>query len=177
MDENVSTPFLFIFSALTNIRMMRLVHDNNVVERRAGIVWKNLKVCGSGSAINLQKNVGSLLLAPLRFGEFFHKGAEKTILNEFDGVLKSGEMLVVLGRPGSGCSTLLKTLMGELHGLDMKAQSEIHYNGMPRRDPHPKPANFIRYYPEANAQAISRRDCVQSRSRQTLPPSYGRRDT
>jgi ATP-binding cassette subfamily G (WHITE) protein 2 (PDR) len=103
--------------------------ENEVIQRRAGIVWKNLKVCGSGSAINLQKNVGSLLMAPLRFGEFFGKGPEKTILNEFDGVLKSGEMLVVLGRPGSGCSTLLKTLMGELHGLDMKSQSEIHYNG------------------------------------------------
>ncbi|TVY36705.1 Multidrug resistance protein, partial [Lachnellula occidentalis] len=109
--------------------VMRLVDENDVIERRAGIVWKQLKVCGSGSAINLQKNVGSLLLAPLRFREFFSKGPEKTILNEFDGVLKSGEMLVVLGRPGSGCSTLLKSLMGELHGLDMKSQSEIHYNG------------------------------------------------
>ena len=82
-----------------------------------------------GSAINLQQNLGSLLLAPLRFGEFFGGRPEKTILNDFDGVLKSGEMLVVLGRPGSGCSTLLKTLMGELRGLDMKSQSEIHYNG------------------------------------------------
>jgi ABC-type polysaccharide/polyol phosphate transport system ATPase subunit len=109
---------------------MRLMDENEVIQRRAGIVWKNLKVCGSGSAINLQKNVGSLFMAPLRFGEFFGKSQEKTILNEFDGVLKSGEMLVVLGRPGSGCSTLLKTLTGELHGLDMKSQSEIHYNGM-----------------------------------------------
>src|SRR5882757_5545892 len=109
---------------------MRLMDQNNVIQRRAGIVWKNLKVCGSGSAINLQKNVGSMLMAPLRFREFFGHGPEKTILNEFDGVLKSGEMLVVLGRPGSGCSTLLKTLMGELRGLDMKSHSEIHYNGM-----------------------------------------------
>jgi len=109
---------------------MRLAHENNVVQRRAGIVFKNLKVCGSGSAINLQKNVASLFMTPLRLNEFFGKGPEKTILNEFDGVLKSGEMLVVLGRPGSGCSTLLKSLMGELHGLDMKPQSEIHYNGL-----------------------------------------------
>jgi ATP-binding cassette subfamily G (WHITE) protein 2 (PDR) len=108
---------------------VRLLDENQVIQRRAGIVWKNLKVCGSGSAINLQKNVGSLLLAPLRLGEFLGKGPEKTILNEFDGVLKAGEMLVVLGRPGSGCSTLLKSLMGELSGLDMKSQSEIHYNG------------------------------------------------
>jgi ATP-binding cassette, subfamily G (WHITE), member 2, PDR len=104
--------------------------EKGVIQRRAGFVWKNLKVCGSGSAINLQMNVGSLLLAPMRIGEFFGKGPEKTILNEFDGVLKSGEMLIVLGRPGSGCSTLLKSLMGELQGLDLKEQSEVHYNGI-----------------------------------------------
>ena len=76
---------------------MRLIDENEVIQRRAGIVWKNLKVCGSGSSINLQKNVGSLLLAPLRLREHFGSGPEKTILNSFDGVLKSGEMLVVLG--------------------------------------------------------------------------------
>ncbi|ESZ91198.1 ABC-transporter [Sclerotinia borealis F-4128] len=113
--------------------MMRLTDENQVIQRRAGIVFKDLKVCGSGSAINVQKNVGSLLMAPLRFREFFGKGTEKTILNDFNGVLKSGEMLIVLGRPGSGCSTFLKALMGELYGLDMKPQSEIHYNGITQK--------------------------------------------
>ncbi|TAQ88464.1 hypothetical protein B7494_g3247, partial [Chlorociboria aeruginascens] len=113
--------------------MMKLVDEKSVIQRRAGIVFKSLKVCGSGSAINLQRNVGSLLLAPLRLGEFFGRGPEKTILNDFDGVLKSGEMLVVLGRPGSGCSTFLKSLMGELHGLDMKPQSVVHYNGITQK--------------------------------------------
>ncbi|KAG9240469.1 putative ABC transporter CDR4 [Calycina marina] len=112
--------------------MMKLVDERGIIPRRAGIIWKNLKVCGSGSAINLQKNVGSLLLTPLRPGEVFRKGPEKTILNEFDGVLKSGEMLVVLGRPGSGCSTLLKTLLGELRGLDQKS-GDINYNGITQK--------------------------------------------
>lgn len=103
--------------------------ENNVLQRRAGFIFKNLKVSGTGSAINLQQTVGSTLMAPLRFREFFEKGPEKTILNSFDGVLKAGEMLVVLGRPGSGCSTLLKTLTGELKGLSMSKESMIHYNG------------------------------------------------
>ncbi|KAJ8071471.1 hypothetical protein OCU04_001791 [Sclerotinia nivalis] len=113
--------------------MMRLTDENQVIQRRAGIVFKNLKVCGSGSAINVQKDVGSLFMAPLRFREFITKAPEKTILNDFNGVLKSGEMLIVLGRPGSGCSTLLKTLTGELYGLDMKQGSEIHYNGITQK--------------------------------------------
>ena len=99
-----------------------MTDENNVIQRRTGVVLEGLWI---GSAINIQKNVGSLLISPVRAGEFFGKGPEKIVLNEFDGVLKSGEMLVVLGRPGSGCSTLLKTLMGE---LDMRSQSEIQYN-------------------------------------------------
>lgn len=108
---------------------MHLIDENNIVQRRAGFVFKNLKVSGTGSAINLQQTVGSLLMAPLRWREFFEKEPEKTILNRFDGVLKTGEMLVVLGRPGSGCSTLLKTLTGELKSLNMSKESVIHYNG------------------------------------------------
>jgi ATP-binding cassette, subfamily G (WHITE), member 2, PDR len=108
---------------------MRLMDENNIVQRRAGFIFKNLKVSGTGSAINLQQTVGSTLMAPLRWREFFEKGPEKTILHSFDGVLKSGEMLVVLGRPGSGCSTLLKTLTGELNSLSMSKESVIHYNG------------------------------------------------
>lgn len=79
-----------------------MTDENNVIQRRAGVVLEGLWI---GSAINIQKNVGSLLMSPLRVGEFFGKGPEKIILNKFHGVLKSGEMLVVLGRPGSGCST------------------------------------------------------------------------
>jgi ATP-binding cassette, subfamily G (WHITE), member 2, PDR len=108
---------------------MRLKDERNVKQRRAGIVFKNLKVSGSGSAIKLQKNVGSILMAPLRLCKFFGQKREKIILNELNGVVKAGEMLLVLGRPGSGCSTLLKTLTGEVHGLEMKEGSVIHYNG------------------------------------------------
>jgi ABC-type multidrug transport system ATPase subunit len=50
-------------------------------------------------------------------------------LHSFDGIIKAGELCVVLGRPGSGCSTLLKALTGELHGLEIDG-SEVHYNGI-----------------------------------------------
>ncbi|EQL02664.1 ATP-binding cassette transporter ABC1 [Ophiocordyceps sinensis CO18] len=78
---------------------------------------------------------GSVLAAPLRPGEFlsFGKKEPKQILQGFEGLVESGELLIVLGRPGSGCSTLLKTLCGELHGLALGAESNVHYNGIPQR--------------------------------------------
>ena len=45
-------------------------------------------------------------------------------------------MLVVLGRPGSGCSTLLKTISGETHGFFIDEESEINYQGIPKETMH-----------------------------------------
>ena len=45
-------------------------------------------------------------------------------------------MLVVLGRPGSGCTTLLKTMTGETDGFYIDQASEINYQGVPMEDMH-----------------------------------------
>jgi ATP-binding cassette subfamily G (WHITE) protein 2 (PDR) len=97
--------------------------------KRLSVVYKNLDVFGSGKALQLQKTIGDIVMAPFRAGDYFGKSERKQILHSFDGIIKAGELCVVLGRPGSGCSTLLKALTGELHGLDTD-ESVIHYNGI-----------------------------------------------
>ncbi|KAK7407843.1 hypothetical protein QQX98_010014 [Neonectria punicea] len=103
--------------------------------QQTGVLFKDLTISGSGEAIQLQKTVGDMLTAPLRAPELLRrgKGSSKTILNKFNGLVKSGELLVVLGRPGSGCSTLLKSLCGELHGLQVDEKSSITYKGVPQK--------------------------------------------
>lgn len=103
--------------------------------KQAGVVYNDLSVSGTGAALQLQQTVGSFLQAPLRPGELFSFGKKqpKTILHSFDGMLQSGELLIVLGRPGSGCSTLLKTITGQLHGLSLGEGTTIHYNGIPQK--------------------------------------------
>lgn len=116
--------------------LQRFVKELNAEGRQAkrtGIVYKNLQVFGSGAALQLQQTVASFLSAPFRLGELFNsKKTKKQILRNFDGILRSGELLIVLGRPGSGCSTLLKSMCGELHGLSVDEKSVIHYNGIPQ---------------------------------------------
>ena len=111
---------------------MRDMDESDIKSARAGFTFKNLNVSGTGAAVSLQSNVASILMAPFRLGEYvsFGKKPEKKILRDFNGVVKSGEMLVVLGRPGSGCSTFLKTICGELSGLALHEDSVVHYNGM-----------------------------------------------
>lgn len=100
--------------------------------KKVGVVYRNLNVFGSGKALQLQSTVADMFMAPFRAKEYFGKSQRKQILHSFDGIIRAGELCVVLGRPGSGCSTLLKALTGELHGLETD-DSIIHYNGVPQR--------------------------------------------
>jgi ATP-binding cassette subfamily G (WHITE) protein 2 (PDR) len=99
--------------------------------KKVAVVFKNLNVFGSGNALQLQSTVADFVLAPFRAKELFGKSQRKQILHSFDGIIRAGELCVVLGRPGSGCSTLLKALTGELAGLDTD-ESIIQYNGIPQ---------------------------------------------
>ncbi|KAF4987866.1 hypothetical protein FDECE_15275 [Fusarium decemcellulare] len=109
--------------------------EQGITAKKTGVVWKDLNVSGSGAALQVQETVASMLMAPLRLGDLFSFGKKepKHILRNFDGLIQSGELLIVLGRPGSGCSTLLKTLCGELNGLGIDRSSTIHYNGIPQK--------------------------------------------
>lgn len=109
--------------------------EKGISRKGTGVAFRNLDVYGSGSALQIQDTVGSFLTAPLRLGNYlsFGKKEPKQILHRFDGLLRQGEMLIVLGRPGSGCSTLLKSLTGELHGLKVGENSSVYYKGIPQK--------------------------------------------
>ncbi|KAK2758216.1 hypothetical protein FQN54_004060 [Arachnomyces sp. PD_36] len=117
-------------------RMMMKLIDREGLPRppSTGISFQNLNVSGSGSALQYQSTMASLFTAPFRLNEYFksfRQSTEKHILRNFDGLIKSGELLIVLGRPGSGCSTFLKSLYGELHGLNLREGSQVQFNGIP----------------------------------------------
>lgn len=114
-------------------RFVKQLREQGMTSRSTGVAWRDLNVYGSGSALRLQSTVSSVLSTPLRLGELLSLGKKpkKHILRQFDGMIGDGEMLIVLGRPGSGCSTFLKTLCGELNGLQIGERSTIHYSGIP----------------------------------------------
>ncbi|KAL9035941.1 MAG: hypothetical protein Q9180_004584, partial [Flavoplaca navasiana] len=107
-------------------------------QRVAGVAYKNLNVSGFGSPLDYQKTFGNYPLeAASIFNTITGRGKRKIqILRDFEGLVKSGEMLVVLGRPGSGCSTLLKTITGETSGFFIDQGSHINYQGIPLETMH-----------------------------------------
>ncbi|KAH7327322.1 multidrug resistance protein CDR1 [Rhexocercosporidium sp. MPI-PUGE-AT-0058] len=111
---------------------------SNLLHRSAGVSFAELNVSGFGSPTDYQKSVGNVLLG---ITALFRRMAgeqkqEIEILRDFDGLVESGELLLVLGRPGSGCSTLLKTISGDTHGLLVDPASKINYQGIPASQMH-----------------------------------------
>lgn len=95
------------------------------------LAWKDLSVYGDDYGMALQEDVLSILpnlIAKLR--RLWQELPEKRILSDIDGLLAPGEMLLVLGPPSSGCTTLLKALSGQLDGYRRWCGS-INYSGIP----------------------------------------------
>lgn len=77
----------------------------------ASFAFHNLNVYGYISSENVQKtffSYASSVLAQL-VGKFLGstQESEVCILQNLEGLVSDGEVLLVLGRPGSGCTTLL----------------------------------------------------------------------
>ncbi|KAL9112332.1 MAG: hypothetical protein Q9227_003450 [Pyrenula ochraceoflavens] len=98
-------------------------HEAGIKPKRIGVIWDNLTVRGFGGvkifvptfpdAFVSFFNIPGTIMHLLGLGK---KGRELNILENFRGVAKPGEMVLVLGRPGSGCTTFLKVISNQRHG-------------------------------------------------------------
>lgn len=100
---------------------------------RSGVIWQDLTVSGIGGVKNFIStfpdavigffNIFSTIVNILGLNK---KGREFDILKSFRGVVKPGEMVLVLGRPGSGCTTFLKVIANQRIGYT-KVDGEVLY--------------------------------------------------
>ncbi|TQN67413.1 ZEB2-regulated ABC transporter 1, partial [Colletotrichum shisoi] len=124
--------------------------------RTTGIAFKDLDVFGYDSPTDYQKSVANVLLSlPTLARKLItttntttttdtttggsrtrrrRRGQRIDILRGLEGVVHSGEMLAVLGPPGSGCSTFLKTVAGDTHGFHVADGATVNYQGVHPRD-------------------------------------------
>ncbi|KAL1612758.1 Multidrug resistance protein [Paraconiothyrium brasiliense] len=128
-------------------------YSSDVPARVAGVAFKNLNVSGIGSPTDFQSSVAN---AVLKLPAIFGRGAQKIdILRGLDGLVLPGEQCCVLGPPGSGCSTLLKSISGETHGFKVSPDSQLNYQGIAPVEMHKQfrgeaiyTAEVDRHYPQ-----------------------------
>ncbi|KAK3295231.1 brefeldin A resistance protein [Chaetomium fimeti] len=101
--------------------------------RRLGITWENLTVKAVAADATVHDNFLSQYNVAQKLRDVRRKPALKTILDSSHGCVKPGEMLLVLGRPGSGCTTLLSTLVNRRQGYS-SVEGDVHYGSIPAAD-------------------------------------------
>jgi ABC-type multidrug transport system ATPase subunit len=113
----------------------KMMAEVNMVEqqtdkgKRLGITWHDLTVKGIATDAAFHENIGSQFNIPARVKESRGKPLLKTIIDNSHGCVKPGEMLLVLGRPGAGCTSLLKILANRRLGY-AQVTGEVRYGSM-----------------------------------------------
>ncbi|KAI7876976.1 hypothetical protein K492DRAFT_210004 [Lichtheimia hyalospora FSU 10163] len=100
--------------------------------KHLGLIWKNLTVEGLGADAHTIPTLQSQIIQVLQPWKYFGiglGGSRKTILRGLTGFVKEGEMMLVLGRPGAGTTTLLKVL-SNLRGSYTNIDGQVSYGGI-----------------------------------------------
>ena len=106
--------------------------EGSAPTRSLGVAFRNLNVYGWGTGASHQKTFLDYPVDAVSYVLGLLSGGKKKkidILRNFEGVIEQGELLLVLGPPGSGCSTLLKTIAGETAGLEVGSDSYMNFRG------------------------------------------------
>lgn len=128
--ETLSVPATGPFDFEKTLRTVIKKQDRaGIQSRELGVMFKDLRVVGLGAAANYQPTFGSFFNPKAIFEKIqaLRHPTLRDILSGFEGVVRPGEMLLVLGSPGSGCSTFLKTLTNQRAEYHL-VEGEVHYD-------------------------------------------------
>ncbi|QRW02377.1 ABC transporter [Ceratobasidium sp. AG-Ba] len=106
-------------------------NEEGIKVRELGVGFVDLTVQELGAAAKYQPTIFSLFSPKVwaqQFRELRHPPV-KDILAGFTGTVQSGEMLLVPGSPGSGCTTFLKVIANQRQGYH-RVNGELSYGGI-----------------------------------------------
>ncbi|OJJ74654.1 hypothetical protein ASPBRDRAFT_119373 [Aspergillus brasiliensis CBS 101740] len=114
------------------LRPMMYMLNQGKIKGNIGMSFRNLHVLGTRPNVHRQLTILGVFSSLLRPRETFSldRKSPKNIIRNLNGVINNGELLLVLGQPGAGCSTVAKSLCGELQGLKLGSESLVHYSGI-----------------------------------------------
>ncbi|KAG9313753.1 P-loop containing nucleoside triphosphate hydrolase protein [Chiua virens] len=126
--------------------------EDGVQRRELGVMFRDLRVVGLGVGAAVQNNLASPFSPKSIISTIknLRHPPVRDIISGFGGVVLPGEMLLVLGRPGSGCSTFLKTLANhrrEYHDI----LGEVFYDSFTPDEINQRHRGDVMYCPEEDA--------------------------
>ncbi|KAL4802614.1 ABC-2 type transporter-domain-containing protein [Aspergillus unguis] len=123
-----------------------------------GVCFQSLSTWGAGGGHANVKTLGTAIWRTLTFQDVYEWTVKpwiskpepqsgRELIRDFTGVVRSGEIMLVLGRPGAGCSTFLRTIAGH-HSSFLGVTGSIDYSGLSLEDVKKQHRGQVAYVPE-----------------------------
>ncbi|ODQ78977.1 hypothetical protein BABINDRAFT_38339 [Babjeviella inositovora NRRL Y-12698] len=124
-------------------------NDQGILLRSSGVTIEGLSTLGVDGSATFALTLGDCINFPRTLGELYKTSRlpHIPIIRNINGMAREGEMVLVLGRPGAGCSTLLKTIAGETDNYQ-GTSGDISYNGLPQSEMMKYFRSDVLYNPE-----------------------------
>lgn len=131
---------------------------SNVPKPQFEVIFKDLTVIGKNVSASVLKDV-SIFFFPIVYlvdklrkkahdtFDFSKLAKKRKVIKDVSGYALPGTMTLVLGRPGAGCSTLLKTLCGESRTY-IRTEGQLSFSGIESKEMFKFFKNFLIYNPE-----------------------------
>ncbi|EGC41569.1 ABC multidrug transporter [Histoplasma capsulatum var. duboisii H88] len=111
---------------------------------RLGVCFKNLSTWGMRNEHAQVKTLAHAVWRTCTFQDVYEWTVKRWIapprlqdgrplINDFSGVVRCGEIMLVLGRPGAGCSTFLRTIANH-HSSFLGVTGSLDYSGLKPKD-------------------------------------------
>ncbi|KAI9697387.1 MAG: hypothetical protein M1836_004665 [Candelina mexicana] len=129
--------------------------------KKVGVVFKNLTVKGVGAKATFVRTLPDAVLGTFgpdlyrlvcRFVpalNFQKQAPTRDLIHDFSGVIRNGEMMLVLGRPGAGCSTFLRTIANNRDSY-AGVSGEVLYGGISAEEQAKRYRGEVIYNPEVD---------------------------
>ncbi|CAI7642126.1 unnamed protein product [Penicillium crustosum] len=123
-----------------------------------GVCFQSLSTWGDGDSHADVKTVATALWRTLTLQDIYEWTVQpwiakkkpehgRPLIRDFSGVVQSGEIMLVLGRPGAGCSTFLRTIAGH-HSSFLGVTGSIDYSGLSPDEVRKHYRGVVAYVPE-----------------------------
>lgn len=165
MQEKPAADDTSVEAVRTLLRSQNETHDTSL--KTASLSFRHLGVTAPGDTVSPVKTLPRAILNTFGPDQFnflatlFSKisgrvqaasDGGKAILTDFTGLVNPGEMLLVLGRPGSGCSTFLRTTANR---STLSVSGDLEYGDIPAATFARQHARETIYLPEEDQHIAS----------------------
>ncbi|GME68028.1 unnamed protein product [[Candida] boidinii] len=141
------------------LKFLQRQDDEQGLGKSTNVVFENLDVIANNTSASIAPTTLEILFGPVLAAKKAlsnEKESNKSIpkqektrklIRNVTGYVKPGEMLLVLGRPGAGCSTMLKAISGETRAF-IKTEGSVSFNGIDQATMMQRFKNQVIYNPE-----------------------------